>query len=178
MIGSTKGTAHSLRYEAAGAGNRSDADTAPHPVDQAIPNRTTAGLHQRARNKARLIGNIKQALAELVLATGEAARTKNSAYLSRRLNHDYTYLANLFSAETGSTIEQYIIACKIDQVKELLLSSELTLTQISYQLKYSSVAHLSNQFKKVTGLTPSSLRRLHCQHGIMPESGNVVTEFL
>lgn len=177
MIGSTKGTARSLRYEAAGAGNRSDADTAPHPLHQALSNHATASLHQRARNKARLIGNIKQAVAELVLATGEAARTKNSAYLSRRLNHDYTYLANLFSAETGSTIEQYIIACKIDRVKELLLSSELTLTRISCQLNYSSVAHLSNQFKKVTGLTPCSFRKLHRQHGIMPESGNVVTVF-
>lgn len=137
-----------------------------------------ASLNQREHDKARLISNIKQAVADLVLATGKAARIKNSAYLSRRLNHDYTYLANLFSAETGSTIEQYIIACKIDRVKALLSSSELTLTQIAYQLNYSSVAHLSNQFKKVTGLTPSSLRKLHCQHGILPVSVNVVTEFL
>jgi AraC-like DNA-binding protein len=167
MIGSTKGTAPSLWSEAAGAGNRSDVDAAPHPVDQAIHNHATADLHQRERNKARLIGHIKQAIAELVLATGEAARIKNSAYLSRRLNHDYTYLANLFSAETGSTIEHYIIACKIDRVKELLLSSGLTLTRISYQLNYNSVAHLSNQFKKVTGLTPCSFRKLYRQHVII-----------
>ncbi|WP_051718788.1 helix-turn-helix domain-containing protein [Hymenobacter sp. IS2118] len=177
MTSSAKGPTHPFRSEAAGARNRSDANTAPHLASKVPHNRLTAGHHQRAHHKAHLIDNIKQAIAELVLATGDDVRTKNSAYLSRRLSHDYTYLANLFSGETGSTIEQYIIEFKIDRVKELLLSSELTLTQISYQLRYSSVAHLSNQFKKVTGLTPSAFRGLHRQHGIMAESVNVVTVF-
>lgn len=177
MIDSTKGTAYSLRSEVAGAGNRSDAYTAPHPTDHSIRNRITAGIHQRARNRTQLIDNIKQAISELVLSTGEDTRIKNSVYLSRRLSHDYTYLANLFSGETGSTIEQYIIEFKIDRVKALLLSSELSLTLIACQLRYSSIAHLSNQFKKVTGLTPSSFRELHRQHGIMPKCVNVVTTF-
>ena len=175
MISSTKGPAPAPRSETAGAVNR--CDTAPHPVDHVVRTHTLSGMYQRERDKARLIGHIKQAIAELVLATGEAARIKNSAYLSQRLNYNYTYLANRFSAATGCTIEQYIIACKIDRVKELLLASELTLAQLADKLNYSSVAHLANQFKKVTGLTPSAFRKFHWQHGKLPESGNVVTVF-
>ena len=132
---------------------------------------------QRERNKAQLIGSIRQAVADMVLATGDAARMKNSDYLSRRLSHDYTYLANLFSETTGGTIEQYIIEFRIERVKELLVAGDLNLTQISYRFNYSSVAHLSNQFKKVTGLTPSQFKIRHSEHGIMPECVNGVTLF-
>ena len=83
-----------------------------------------------------------------------------SLYISRKLNHDYTYLANLFSEATGITIEHYILLHKIEKVKELLLYDELNLTEISYKMNYSSVAHLSNQFKKVTGLSPSFYKQL------------------
>ncbi|HEX8505272.1 MAG TPA: AraC family transcriptional regulator, partial [Hymenobacter sp.] len=144
---------------------------------RALNNPAVAALSPRERSKALLIGNIKQAVADMVLAPGKAARMKNSDYLSRKLAHDYTYLANLFSEMTGGTIEQYIIGFRINRVKELLVSGVLNLTQISYKCNYSSVAHLSNQFKKVTGLTPSSFKILHFKHGIMLESVNDATIF-
>jgi AraC-like DNA-binding protein len=83
-----------------------------------------------------------------------------SDYISQKLGYDYTYLANIFSEVKGITIQQYIILNKIEKVKELLLYDELNLTEISYRLHYSSVAHLSNQFKKITGLTPTFFKRL------------------
>jgi AraC-like DNA-binding protein len=83
-----------------------------------------------------------------------------SDYLSEQLEYDYTYLANTFSEVKGITIQQFIIMHKIERVKELLLYDELNLTEISYKLHYSSVAHLSNQFKKITGLTPSHFKSL------------------
>jgi AraC-like DNA-binding protein len=90
----------------------------------------------------------------------ELPKLKNSVYLSDKLGHDYTYLSNIFSEVTGTTIEHYIIIHKIEKAKELLLYDEMNLTQISYVLKYSSVAHLSAQFKKITGLTPSFFKNL------------------
>jgi AraC-like DNA-binding protein len=78
-----------------------------------------------------------------------------SAFLSEKLSYNYTYLSNLFSETQGSTIEQFIILHKIERVKELIIYNELNLTEIAWKLHYSSVAHLSNQFKKITGLTPS-----------------------
>lgn len=176
MTGSTTGTAYSLHYEAVGAGNRNDADVEQH-YNHSITGRIAVGLAQREHNKAQLIGRIKQAVADMVLATGDNSRLKNSEHLSHKLCHDYTYLANVFSEATGSTLEQYIIGFRIDRVKELLLAGQLSLAQIAYQLSYSSAAHLSNQFKKVAGLTPSSYKALHSNHGIMPESGNNVTVF-
>jgi AraC-like DNA-binding protein len=83
-----------------------------------------------------------------------------SDYISQKLNHDYTYLSNMFSEVKGITIQQFIIIHKIERVKELLLYNELNLTEISYKLNYSSVAHLSNQFKKVTGLSPTYFKNL------------------
>ena len=83
-----------------------------------------------------------------------------SVYLSEQLQHDYTYMANLFSEVTGTTIEKFIIAHKIERVKELLVYNEHNLTEIAYMMHYSSVAHLSAQFKKVTGLTPSLFKQL------------------
>jgi AraC-like DNA-binding protein len=175
MIGSPLGTARSLHHEAAGAGNRNNASAEPHP-HHAPAHRPKAGLNRREQ-KALLIGNIKQAVADMARETGTEARLKNSEYLSRRLRHDYTYLANLFSETTGTTIEQYIIRFRIDRVKELIIAGELNLTQIAFQCNYSSVAHLSNQFKKVTGLTPSSFRIFHFKHGTVPESVNDVIGF-
>jgi AraC-like DNA-binding protein len=90
----------------------------------------------------------------------EMPTLKNSAYISEKLQHDYTYLSNLFSEATGTTIEHYIIIHKIERAKELLIYDELNLTEISYKLNYSSVAHLSAQFKKITGLTPSFFKQL------------------
>ena len=83
-----------------------------------------------------------------------------SDYVSEKLGHDYTYLANMFSEVKGITIQQFIIIHKIERVKEMLIYDELNLTEISYKLHYSSVAHLSNQFKKITGLTPTFYKQL------------------
>ncbi|HQU57791.1 MAG: AraC family transcriptional regulator [Phaeodactylibacter sp.] len=119
-----------------------------------------SGLELMDDKKAVLIEKIKNVIIEMVHYADELPRIKNSEYISQKLQHDYTYLANLFSETTGITIEHYIIAHKIERVKELLLYDELNLTEISYRLNYSSVAHLSNQFKKVTGLTPSFFKKL------------------
>jgi len=119
-----------------------------------------AGLELMDDKKAVLIERIKNVIIEMVHYSEEVPKVKNSDFISAKLNHDYTYLANLFSEATGITIEQYIIAHKIERVKEFLLYDELNLTEISYKLNYSSVAHLSHQFKKVTGLTPTFYKHL------------------
>lgn len=118
------------------------------------------GLELMEDRKAILIEKIKHVIIEMIQDADELPKLKNSSYIAAKLNHDYTYLANLFSEVTGTTIEHYIIAQKIEKAKELLLYNELNLTEISYKLNYSSVAHLSNQFKKVTGLTPTFFKKL------------------
>lgn len=119
-----------------------------------------SGLELMDDHKAVLIEKIKIVIRELIHHEDEPLKINFSHYLSEKLNHDYTYLANLFSEVTGITIEHFIIAHKIERVKELLIYNELSLTEISYKLNYSSVAHLSNQFKKVTGLTPTFFKRI------------------
>ncbi len=103
---------------------------------------------------------IKNVIDEMIDNADELPRTNFSDYVSKKLNYDYTYLSNRFSEVKGVTIEQYIIARRIERVKKLLLNYDLNLTQISYKLNYSSVAHLSNQFKKVTGFTPTHFKEL------------------
>ena len=110
--------------------------------------------------KAILIEKIKSVIIEMVHYDDDKPKVNFSDYLTEKLSYDYTYLANLFSEVTGVTIEYFIIAHKIERVKELLIYDELNLTEISYKLNYSSVAHLSTQFKKVTGLTPSFYKQL------------------
>jgi AraC-like DNA-binding protein len=119
-----------------------------------------SGLELMDDQKSILIERIKNTIIEMVHYNEELPKINFSDYLSDHLRHDYTYLANLFSEVTGVTIEHFIIAHKIERVKELLLYNELNLTEISYKLNYSSVAHLSNQFKKVTGLTPTFFKHL------------------
>ncbi|MDZ4845436.1 MAG: AraC family transcriptional regulator [Chitinophagales bacterium] len=119
-----------------------------------------SGLELMEDRKAILIEKIKNVIVEMVHYADNLPKTNFSDYLSKKLNHDYTYLANIFSEVKGITIEHYIINHKIERVKELLLYEELNLTEISYKMNYSSVAHLSNQFKKVTGLTPSHFKQL------------------
>jgi len=118
------------------------------------------GLELMDDKKAMLVEKIKNIIIEMVHYSEEVPKTNFSDFLSLKLNYDYTYLANLFSEVTGITVEHYIINHKIERVKELLIYDELNLTEISYKLNYSSVAHLSNQFKKVTGLTPSFFKKL------------------
>ncbi len=121
-----------------------------------------SGLELMDDKKAILIEKIKNVIVEMIHYHDEVGPLKVnfSDYLSEKLQHDYTYLATLFSEVTGITIEHYIISHKIERVKELLLYDELNLTEIAYKLNYSSVAHLSNQFKKVTGLTPTYFKQL------------------
>jgi len=119
-----------------------------------------SGLELMDDKKAILIERIKNVIVEMIHYADEPPKTNFSDYLSQKLNYDYTYLSNIFSEVTGITIEHYIIAHKIERVKELLIYDELNLSEISYRLNYSSVAHLSNQFKKVTGLTPTYFRQL------------------
>ena len=119
-----------------------------------------SGLELMDNKKNVLIEKVKKVIVEMIHYTDEVPKIKNSDYISSKLQYDYTYLANLFSEAEGTTIEKYIIAHKIERAKELLRYDELNLTQISYKLNYSSVAHLSNQFKKVTGLTPSCYKQL------------------
>lgn len=110
--------------------------------------------------KGRLIEKIKTSIVELVQEHNNELKNNLSDYLSSRLNHDYTYITNLFSEVEGTTIEKYFIAQKIEKVKELLVYDELSLSEIAFQLNYSSVAYLSNQFKKVTGLTPRHFKNI------------------
>ena len=119
-----------------------------------------SGLELLDDNKSILIERIKNVITEMIHYSEELPSENYSAYISEKLNYDYTYLSNVFSEVKGITIQQFIILNKIERVKELLLYDELNLTQISYKLHYSSVAHLSNQFKKITGLTPSYFKKM------------------
>ena len=117
------------------------------------------GLELLEDKKSQLIERIKNSIIEMVREADKPLKTNFSNYLSSTLMYDYTYMANVFSKVQGMTIERYIILRKIERVKELLSLGQLTLTEISYKLHYSSVAHLSNQFKKITGLTPSNFKQ-------------------
>ncbi len=129
-----------------------------------------SGLEIMENKKAILIEKIKTIIVEMVHYSEELPQTNFSSFLSSKLRHDYTYLANIFSEIKGITIEQYIILHKIEKVKELLIYDELTLTEISYKLNYSSTAHLSNQFKKTTGLTPTHFKSLKTKRRIFIEN--------
>lgn len=119
-----------------------------------------AGLELLDDSKNILVEKIKSVIVEMIHYADEVPRVNDSDYISEKLNYDYTYLSNTFSEVKGITIQQYIILHKIEKVKELLLYDELSLTEIAYKLHYSSVAHLSNQFKKITGLTPTYFKSL------------------
>jgi len=118
------------------------------------------GLELMDDKKSILVEKIKTIIIELVHYADEQIKINLSDYLSEKLNHNYTYLANLFSEVKGTTIEQFYLAHKIEKVKELLVYDELSLTEIAWKMHYSSVAHLSNQFKKITGLTPTHFKNL------------------
>lgn len=119
-----------------------------------------SGLELMDDQKSILIEKIKHVIIEMIHYSDELPKVNYSDYISKKLDYDYTYLSNIFSEVKGTTIQQFIIMHKIERAKELLLYDELTLTEISYRLHYSSVAHLSNQFKKVTGLSPSYFKQL------------------
>ncbi|UZO81122.1 AraC family transcriptional regulator [Aquimarina sp. ERC-38] len=111
-------------------------------------------------HKSEIIQRIKDAISEMILESNAEKQLKTSTYLSEKLGYSYTYLSSIFSEGTYTSIENFVILKRIDQAKLLLLSEDLTLTEVAYQLSYSSVAHLSTQFKKTTGLTPTAFQRI------------------
>lgn len=119
-----------------------------------------SGLELMDDKRAVLIEKIKNIIIEMVHYSDEVIKINFSDYLSEKLSHNYTYLANLFSEVQGTTIEQFIISHKIERIKELIIYGELNITEIAWKMNYSSVAHLSSQFKKVTGLSPSHFKQL------------------
>lgn len=119
-----------------------------------------SGLELLEDKKSMLIEKIKNIVVEMIHYSDEPPLLNFSAFLSEKLNYDYNYLSNLFSEVKGTTIEHFIIAHKIERAKELLMYNELTITEIAEKLHYSNVAHLSNQFKKVTGLTPTFFKKM------------------
>ena len=122
-----------------------------------------SGLELMDDKKAMLIEKIKNVIIEMIHYSDEIPKVNYSDYISEKLGLDYTHMSKIFSEVKGITIEHFIIYHKIERVKELLLYDELNLTQISYLLDYSSVSHLSKQFKKVTGLTPRFFKKLKQQ---------------
>ena len=123
-------------------------------------NLAKSGLELMDDKKSILIDRIKNVIIEMIHYSEGVPKVNYSEYISEKLGYDYTYLSNLFSEVKGITIQHFIIKHKIEKIKELILYNELNLTEISYRLQYSSVAHLSNQFKKVTGHTPSYYKKL------------------
>jgi len=129
-------------------------------LEQLKVNLLKSGLELLDDKRSILIERIKNVVIEMIHYDEELPKINFSDFISEKIGYDYTYLSNIFSEVKGITLQQYIIMHRIEKVKELLLYDELTLTEISYRLQYSSVAHLSNQFKKVTGLTPSFYKQL------------------
>jgi AraC-like DNA-binding protein len=136
---------------------------------------SSAGFELMDDKKAVLIEKIKNIIIQMIHHSDELIKVNFSHYLSEKLHHDYTYLSNLFTEVQGTTITQFIILNKIERIKELIIYGEYNLTEISYKLHYSSVAHLSNQFKKITGITPSDFKQLKAKVRIsIDDIGNPV----
>ncbi len=119
-----------------------------------------SGLELMDDKRAMLIEKIKTIIIQMVHHTDENIKVNFSNYLSEKMSHDYTYLSNLFSEVQGTTIEHFIISHKIERIKELIIYGEHNITEIAWKMGYSSVAHLSSQFKKVTGLSPSHFKQM------------------
>ncbi|RKS94022.1 helix-turn-helix protein [Flavobacterium limicola] len=136
-----------------------------------------SGLELMDDKKSMLIEKIKNVIIDMVHHSTENIKINFSDYLSQKLNHDYTYLSNLFSEVQGTTIEQFIISHKTERIKELIIYGELNITEIAWKMNYSSVAHLSSQFKKVTGLSPSHFKQLKDKRrNPIEEVGNLIEE--
>ncbi|MDZ4824740.1 MAG: AraC family transcriptional regulator [Flavobacteriales bacterium] len=135
-------------------------DLTPYQLQQLSENLLMSGLELLDNRRSILIEKIKNVVTEMIHYMDEQPGVNYSFYISEKLGYDYTYLANIFSEVKGISIQQFIIIHKIERVKQLLIYDELNLTEISYKLHYSSVAHLSNQFKKITGLSPGFYKQL------------------
>ena len=129
-----------------------------------------SGLELMDDKRGVLVQKIKNAILETLNQTGGNTKIVVSEFLSNKLNFDYAYLANLFSEVQGTTIEQYLIANKVERIKEFIFNGELNMTEIAIKMNYSSVAHFSSQFKKVTGLSPSQFKQLKVKEGIPSET--------
>jgi len=135
-------------------------DIQPEQLERLKTDLKKSGLVLMDNKKSILVEKIKSVIIELVHYTENQIKVNLSDYLTEKLNYDYTYLANLFSEVKGITIEKFYLTHKIERVKELIVYNELNLSEIAYKMHYSSVAHLSNQFKKYTGLTPTYFKML------------------
>lgn len=135
-------------------------DLTPLQHDQLKVNLLRSGLELMENKKIILVERVKNVIIKLIHESEELPRVNYSEYISEQLDYDYKYLSNIFMEINGITIQQFIINNKIERVKELLLYDELNLTEISYRLHYSSVAHLSNQFRKTSGTSPSYFKKL------------------
>lgn len=135
-------------------------DISDEQLETFAGNLKKSGLELLDDKRNILVEKIKSVIVEMIHYENEVPKVNDSDYISEKIGYDYTYLSNIFSEVKGITIQQFIIMHKIERVKELLLYDELTLTEIAYKLHYSSVAHLSNQFKKITGLTPTFFKEL------------------
>lgn len=141
-------------------------DTTKKQYEELKKNLMASGLELLENKKSILVEKIKNVIIEMIHYEEELPKVNYSDYISERLGLDYTYISNVFSEVKGITLQQYIIIHKIEKVKELLLYDELNLTEISYRMHYSSVAHLSNQFKKITGLSPSFFKKLKYKRNV------------
>jgi len=151
-------------------------DLSPEQLHELNTALQATGLELMDDKKSILIEKIQNVITEMIHFSEEVPKVNYSDYISEKLNYDYTYLSNIFSQVRGITIQQFIINHKIERVKEYLNYGELNLTEISYKMNYSSVAHLSNQFKKVTGLSPSQYRQLkHKTRSPIEEIGKIGT---
>lgn len=148
-----------------------DGEITPDNLQKLAAALKETGLELMEDKKNILVERIKTSIIELVHFKDDQIKVNLSDYLSAKLNHNYTYLANLFSEVKGTTIEKYYLTHKIEKVKELLAYGEMNLTEIAWKLHYSSVAHLSNQFRKMTGLTPTQFKNLKGKS--LPGSGNM-----
>ncbi|MBE0652776.1 MAG: helix-turn-helix transcriptional regulator [Bacteroidales bacterium] len=137
-----------------------EGDITPDQRQKLVSALKETGLELMEDKRSILVERIKTAIIDLVHFKDDQIKINLSDHLSQKLNHNYTYLANLFSEVKGTTIEKYYLTHKIERVKELLAYDELNLTEIAWKLHYSSVAHLSNQFRKMTGLTPTQFKNL------------------
>lgn len=135
-------------------------DITAHQREELKKNLHKSGLELLDDKKSILVEKIKNVVIEMIHYEEELPKINYSDHISQKLGYDYTYLSNLFSEVKGITLQQYIILHRIEKAKELLLYEEYNLTEISYRLQYSSVAHLSNQFRKITGLTPTFYKNL------------------
>jgi len=135
-------------------------DLPDHTIVELKNDLLTLGFELIEDRRAILIERIKNTVIEMVHHSDDMLKVNFSDYLSEKMNYDYTYLANIFSEEQGTSIEHFIITHKVERIKEFIIYDELSITEIAYKMNYSSLAHLSGQFKKITGLTPSYFRKL------------------